>query len=187
MPSDSKIPHGSDEWGRLLYEEEWVKERRTKYPGALIVLIMMLFTSVIIFILAFVNKYYFSPPFLQTVAMILFGFIFLILCVYGIVLQTKIMPFRIYESGVTRVIVPFSQGLWRKEVLIPKDSISSIDLEPGIGKNPAIVINFEDVNNKDDEMLVSSAMMRDPDAPLWILDEVMSEKLSPGLKRYIEK
>jgi len=123
------VPRGPPEWGELLYEPQWAKERRFKDSSDFLMGIAVAILSAA-FVLLSVHTIIVERPPLQISLILLVG---IAVMAFGINItlgqECRQMPFRVYEAGCTDYNVPMVQGFWRRETLIPWERVRSIDLK----------------------------------------------------------
>ncbi len=179
------VPRGPEDWGQLLYEEEWALERKLKNPAIFLVLMITTITAGSMLFIAFFFSDQLALTSGSSLLLLMLGLAIGIISLLGINQQVRLRPFRIYETGVTRVVAPFDRGHLNMDFFIPIGAITSIDREPARKGDSDIVIVFNVVGGAKETMRVDPELMRDPDEPLVVLNQLVGERLSKGLKRYI--
>lgn len=179
------VPRGPEDWGELLYEEEWAVERKLKNPAIFLVLMITTITAGSMLFIAFFGEDHLSLTSGSFILLMILGLAMGVISLLGINRQVRLRPFRIYETGVTRVVAPFDRGHLNIDFLIPIGAITSIDRKPARNGDRDIVIVFNVVGGAKETMRVDPELMGDPDEPLVVLNQLIGERLSTGLKRYI--
>jgi hypothetical protein len=125
----NSVPRGPPEWGELLYEPHWAKERRFKDPSEFLMGFVVVIAGAAFVVLIMQAIIVERPPLQDSLILL----VAIPVLAYAINMtlgdECRRMPFRVYEAGCTNDSVPMVQGFLRREMLIPNERVRSIDIK----------------------------------------------------------
>ena len=182
---DSKgLPRGPSEWGELLYEPQWAKERQFEDVSAILMGFTVFFMGAIV---------------IGTVAITLdIGWLPLVLVGLGVAMfplgwsiissEAIKMPFRIYTEGFTSFVQPFWDGLRRHEDLIGFVAVDKVEVETMPNESVGvrcISLKSEQPPGEFVTMELDYKIIDDPLAAMLALKSAIPDKLGSSLDPFI--
>jgi hypothetical protein len=127
------------EWGRLLYEPDWARQRRFRERGMIVVFLLMVVAGMAMVLMgAWMltdTSLLSSAPVVGVILLILGTGIGTVIGGYRLSSNdVREMPFRVYEAGVTRTRVGWWDGVRRRQALIPLDRMLGVEYVEGQGR-----------------------------------------------------
>ena len=182
LPSWFKPDKSAWKKGKLLYLEEWAKERKFKDRSDVImgpVLILMGLMVVAIGLAGLTTG--------DMTVVLLFGGIGTVVSLMGFGMfkfEVQTMPFAVYESGFTLTTVPLKQGWQRQERFIPWTRLESVSLEETSMYNVA----FRSMKLKygvDKEQELGYGSLTDPFEVMKLFKMYVPEKMNKAFTVYV--
>lgn len=180
------LNRGPSEWGRLYYSSDWAERRRYReYFGLVMGVPLFIMAGFMVLTGVWIYLDHGGYGFMTMMVGMAVVVTFMGYSMIGMTLRR--MPFRIYERGFTRTVVPLVMGAKRREHLVQWDQVRTVMVESSAwdemlrkyikiehrlgGSDEAEMLNHEDVE--------------DPMAVLVALNEVVPNKLAEGVFDYI--
>jgi len=128
--------------GKLLYIDEWARKRKYQNVGEYWTGVVQLISGFAIFLVSIftLDPYNFAIGSMALIIFMLFGF------TEDYRIQTTMMPFTIYEHGMTLNLVPIEAGWKRQEIFVPWEEIESVDLFQSNSKRSIRIFTQRDEN-----------------------------------------
>jgi hypothetical protein len=193
------VPRGPEEWGRLLYEPQWARSRRFKHVERVVGWVLLAATGVAFFVapLAVIAVLMARGSSLDLLVLAMFpasAFVGGVMLIYvgfdKLKVEARIMPFRVYEKGITKIFVPsYKEGLERRESLIPFDRIRSVEVSRyyHVSYLDDMKMEIRHVDDEGEEHTMT-LMAEDVDEPLAVMTALrdhVPEALGEGLDPYM--
>ena len=188
-----RIPRGPAEWGRLLFEPEWVATDRftgENKGGFGMMLALMILGP---FIVTVPNILFPIPLGPQLIFEIALGVLLIVLGVGHYIINNKQMPFRVYEAGFTLNEVEWRKGFHMEEELVPWDRLRSVELEEREPKERGpmgqtlrnLVLRYDDAAGGKAMLKVDPTEVGDLLGMMLALHDIVPDKLGEGFEPYV--
>ncbi|GEM_PF-3258857 len=168
--------------GRMLYQPEWAEKKKFKDASNIIMGSIVIALGAI---LALMFLYFGLKEENAAAALMIFMGAFVMALGYTMVrTEARKMPFRIYESGITKPTVSFSRGLKRMEEIIPWADIRAVS----INSSPFYSVQIKSIKIECDTEGDIELYYNDLDDPLTVmklLKRFVPEKMSPEFNIYV--
>jgi len=178
-----RVPRGPKEWGKVLYEPEWVLQRRHRESYIVHTGYALVVFGVVLVLWSLAREGG------DLDAFVLLGPWWLFI-VFGALLPIagyKTMPFRVYQAGFTKFVVPLSRGLRGEEVLVPREAIRRVEIDSTMVENRLhrrIKISYI-VGSQEEDLTVPFEQTEDPMGVLVALGAMVPDAVDPGVLDFV--
>ena len=180
------VPRGPAEWGDLLYEPQWAKERRFEDTTDVMMGLFVVVCAIALILVVIDGIIRQRPPIEDT--LLLLGIIVFTAFTPLIFLWPELrkMPFRVYEAGVTNHEVTMLQGFSRRDQLISSAKVMRIDFDAISSTGPS-QMEIVYVGPKGESiLLLTRGVVDDPLEVMLALHKILPDRLDEKAYEYMD-